>query len=175
MFSFRGGSCLFAVALSACAVKPAVAPDPGPELGAVLGDSEVAKWDIDISGDGQGLPPGKGSVAMGQTVYEARCAACHGENGEGGAADPLAGGRGSLTGKAPVRTIGSYWPYAPTIFDYIRRAMPYGAPLSLTNEESYAVTAYLLYINGIVGKGFYADARSLPAVAMPNRNGFTPQ
>lgn len=175
MFSFKRGSCIFAAALSACSAKSADKPDPGPALGQVLNDSEVAKWDIDIAADGRGLPSGGGSVVMGQKVYETRCASCHGENGENGAADPLVGGKGSLTGQKPLRTIGSYWPHAPTIFDYVRRAMPYGAPLSLTNEETYAVTAYLLYINRIVGNDFYADAKSLPAVAMPNRNGFLPQ
>lgn len=175
MFSFKEGSCIFAIALSACNAKPTEKSDHGPALGEVLSDSEVAKWDIDIGADGQGLPFGGGSVAMGQTVYESRCASCHGEYGKDGAADPLAGGQGSLTGQTPVRTIGSYWPHAPTIFDYVRRAMPYGAPLSLTNDESYAVTAYLLYINRIVGGGFHADAKSLPAVVMPNRNGFLPQ
>jgi len=148
--------------------------EAGSGLGKEASKSEVAAWDIDIGPNGEGLPSGEGSVAAGRDVFEIRCAACHGQNGEGGLADRLAGGKGSLAGQKPLRTIGSYWPYAPIIFDYVRRAMPYGAPLSLTDQETYAVTAYLLNINGIVGPDFVANRDSLPKVKMPNKGGFIP-
>lgn len=133
---------------------------------------EIAGWNIDIGRDGRGLPPGSGTVSQGREIFAQQCAACHGEKGEGGVGDRLVGGQGTLATAKPVRTVGSYWPYAPTLFDYIRRAMPQNAPQSLSNDEVYAVSAYILSLNGIVPADATLDARSLAAVRMPNRDGF---
>lgn len=141
-------------------------------VGTALSAGAVAPWNIDVSADGAGLPPGHGSVADGKKLYDSQCAACHGAKGEGGIADKLVGGIGSLKADKPVKTIGSFWPYATTLYDFIGRAMPYTAPKSLKPEEVYAVTAYLLNLNGIVPADAVLDAHSLPRVAMPNRNGF---
>ena len=143
-----------------------------PGLGQVLGEDQVAAVDFTILPDGTGLPAGQGGVEEGRTLYEQWCRACHGEAGKGGPNDRLVGGVGSLASDAPVKTIGSYWPYATTVFDYIRRAMPYTAPGSLSADDVYALTAYLLHENGIVGEDAVMDADALPAVVMPNREGF---
>jgi cytochrome c len=160
-----------AVMLAAC--TPA-APTQRLGLGQMPTAQQIRGWDIDVRGDGAGLPAGSGSVAQGQAIYQARCLACHGVNGEKGTAPRLAGGQGTLAGKAPVLTVGSYWPYAPTLFDYIRRAMPLDSPQSLTADEVYAVTAYTLHLNGIVAADAVLDAGTLAAIRMPNRNGFRP-
>ncbi|WP_027173872.1 cytochrome c [Methylobacterium sp. 10] len=133
----------------------------------------LAPWDIEVRADGQGLPAGHGSVRQGEALFGARCAGCHGAQGEGSAADRLAGGLGSLATGKPVRTVGSFWPHATTLFDYIRRAMPYDAPQSLSADETYALSAYVLHLNGILPEGAELDAASLPKVRMPNRDGFT--
>ena len=135
---------------------------------------EIAAEDIDVRADGAGLPDGQGSVARGVVVYAAKCAICHGERGEKpvSGALRLVGGRGSLATPGAVQTVGSYWPYATTLFDYIRRAMPFTAPQSLSADEVYAVTAYVLRLNDIVPDGTVLDAGSLPKVRMPNRDGF---
>jgi cytochrome c len=133
---------------------------------------ELAAWDISIPPSGAGLPAGSGTVRDGAVVYEQKCAACHGVKGVGKPADPLAGGHGTLATKTPLRTVGSYWPYATTLFDYVRRAMPITNPLSLTNDEAYAVSAYVLYLNGIVAEDARMSAQTLPQVKMPNRDGF---
>ena len=143
-------------------------------LGRLATAAEIRGWDIDITPDGQGLPAGSGTVAEGRTLYAARCAACHGNAGQGATAPRLVGGTGSLASKSPVRTVGSFWPYAPTVFDYVYRSMPFDKPMSLTAPEVYGVTAFLLHANGIVGADAVMDARSLPAVKMPNRDGFMP-
>src|SRR6266480_6818576 len=162
---------VFAAALAACAsLQPA--PGKPPAFGASVSAEEVARWDISIPPSGAGLPGGGGSARQGLKVYEEKCQSCHGAKGVGKPADPLAGGIGSLAGKTPLRTVGSYWPYATTLFDYTRRAMPVTNPSSLTNDEAYAVTAYLLYLNGIVAESDQMNARSLPHVKMPNRDGF---
>ncbi len=147
----------------------------GANLGHPATDAEVAAWDISIGPDGTGLPAGSGTARDGAAVYEAKCLSCHGEGGAGGEglADPLVGGIGSLASGQPVKTVGSYWPYATTLFDYIRRAMPFDAPLSLTDDEVYAVSAYLLWRNdGIVAEDQVLDAKTLPAIKMPNSDGF---
>lgn len=145
----------------------------GPKLGVPATPEQIAGWDIGIGPDGDGLPEGSGTAAAGAEIYAMKCLACHGAEGAGQPNDRLAGGHGSLTEVAPVRTIGSYWPYATTVFDYIRRAMPYTQPQSLSNDEVYALTAYLLQVNGIIEDDEVMDARSLPRVEMPNRDGFT--
>ncbi|MBI3376046.1 MAG: c-type cytochrome [Betaproteobacteria bacterium] len=134
---------------------------------------EIAGWDIDVSPDGKGLPKGSSTAAKGKPLYELHCGACHGMTGEGKPADRLVGGRGTLNTDNPVMTVGSYWPYAPTVYDYVNRAMPFNAPQSLAPDEIYGITAYLLFVNGIIGENEVMDASSLPMVQMPNRKGFT--
>ncbi|MBM3396475.1 MAG: cytochrome c [Betaproteobacteria bacterium] len=135
----------------------------------------VRTWDIDVRPNGEGLPAGQGSVAQGRLVYERRCLACHGTLGQGGPHDRLAGGMGSLSTASPIKTVGSFWPYATTLFDYIRRAMPFEAPQTLSGDEVYAVVAYVLHLNELLPPDATLDARSLPAVRMPNREGFRSQ
>ena len=144
----------------------------GPGLGVELTAEQIAAWDINIAPDGAGLPPGSGNARQGAEVFAVKCIACHSTDGEGGLNDPLVGGHGSLNSPEPLRTVGSYWPYATTVFDYIRRAMPYALPQSLTDDETYALTAYVLQLNGILGEDDVMDAESLPRVEMPNRDGF---
>ena len=140
-------------------------------------DEELARF-VSPLPDGRGLPKGSGSVAAGKKVYETQCAACHGMNLEGGQGDRLVGGRGSLSGndpaKPPIKTVESYWPYATTLFDYIKRAMPLTAPGSMSNDDVYAVSAYILARGRIVPEDATLDGRSLAAVKMPNRDGFIP-
>jgi S-disulfanyl-L-cysteine oxidoreductase SoxD len=150
------------------------AADTAPlRIGHLATPAEIAGWDIDVRADGRGLPAGHGSVREGETVFAQTCAACHGARGEGKPADRLVGGSDTLATSKPVRTVGSYWPYATTLFDYIRRAMPFNAPQSLTGDQVYAVSAYILYLNKIVPEDTVLDATSLPRVVMPNRKGFT--
>jgi S-disulfanyl-L-cysteine oxidoreductase SoxD len=163
-----------ATLLSACATST---NDPSsgssvPSFGRVATAQEVAAWDISIPPSGAGLPAGSGTAKRGEAVYVAQCQACHGPKGVGKPADPLVGGVGSLASPKPVRTVGSYWPYATTLFDYTRRSMPLTKPLSLSNDEVYSVTAYLLYLNGIIGENAEINAQTLPQVKMPNRDGF---
>lgn len=143
-------------------------------LGVPISKEEIAKVDISITPDGVGLPTGSGSVSHGKAIYDAQCAACHGDSGASGddLADPLVGGLGTLASEAPAKTVGSFWPYASTLFDYTRRAMPLNAPLSLSDDEVYAVTAYLLFLNEIVAEDTVLDQKTLNDVKMPNRNGF---
>ena len=144
-------------------------------LGTLATPEQIAGWDIDVRPDGKGLPPGKGAVFPGEEIYLQQCAVCHGEFGEGvGRYPALVGGEETLASDDPVKTVGSYWPYAPTVFDYIKRTMPFGAAQTLTDSQVYALTAFLLNMHGIVDDDFVADASSLPAVEMPNRHGFVP-
>jgi mono/diheme cytochrome c family protein len=166
----RKSELLAYAALLVCAAAPAQAQVYG--FGRPATPAVIAAWDIDVSPSGAGLPLGSGSVAAGQAVYAAQCAACHGAKGEGKPADVLVGGQGSLASDKPLKTIGSFWPYATTVFDFIRRAMPYQAPQSLSADEVYAVTAYLLHLNGIVPADAVLDATTLAQVRMPNRDGF---
>ncbi len=158
-----------AASLVACAAQ---APSRQPAFGAAVSAEEIARWDISIPPSGAGLPAGSGTAKQGATVYGAKCLACHGEKGAGKPADVLVGGIGSLATARPVRTVGSYWPYATTLFDYVRRAMPITNPLSLSDDEVYAVSAYVLFLNGIVGEDAVMNAQTLPQVKMPNRDGF---
>jgi len=141
-------------------------------IGRAATPAEIAGWNIDIGRDGSGLPPGSGTVTHGREVFAQQCAACHGDRGEGGVGDKLAGGQGTIATAKPVRTVGSYWPYAPTLFDYIRRAMPQNAPQSLSNEDVYAVSAYILNLNGLLSADMTLDAKMLAAIKMPNRDKF---
>lgn len=142
-------------------------------LGRKATEAEIAVLNIDVAPNGAGLPAGKGSVAEGKVVYDSKCAACHGAKGEGKPADRLVGGVGSLKTGKPVKTVGSFWPYATIVYDYVYRSMPYDRPQSLTPGETYAVTAYLLHLNDIVAASTTLDATSLPKVRMPNQDGFT--
>src|SRR5882762_8569378 len=141
-------------------------------IGRAATPAEIAGWNIDIDSEGHNLPPGSGTVSHGHEVFDQQCAACHGAKGEGGLGDRLAGGQGTLATPKPVRTVGSYWPYAPTLFDYIRRAMPQNAPQSLSNDDVYAVSAYVLNLNGLLPVDTVLDAKRLAAIRMPNRDGF---
>lgn len=171
-----GALTLVVLATTAHAQKPAAAPK-SYGLGSIATDSELKRFTSPLP-DGRGLPTGAGSVAQGRAVYMQSCSSCHGEKLEGGVGDRLVGGRGSLINhdatKAPVKTVESYWPYATTLFDYIKRAMPMNAPGSLTDDQVYAVSAYILSQAKIVPDGATLDARSLAAVRMPNRDGFIP-
>jgi cytochrome c len=159
------------VTLAATLLATAAAQD-GPNLGTTPNPELIAAWDISVAADGTGLPPGSGTAIEGEPLYALNCLVCHGEEGEGLINDRLVGGHGTIGGPAPTKTIGSYWPYATTIFDYIRRAMPYLQPQSLRDDETYALTAYLLYLNGIIDDDQVIDAQTLPEVEMPNRKNF---
>lgn len=143
-----------------------------PRLGAPLTSDQLKPWEITIYPDGRGLPNGRGTAREGKAVYEAKCLSCHGPGGRGHTAEELAGERAPLTEPEPAKTIGNYWPYATTVFDFIRRSMPMGAPGSLTVDEVYAVTAYLLAANKVIAEDAELNERTLPAVRMPNRDGF---
>ncbi|WP_441228405.1 c-type cytochrome [Tardiphaga sp. 20_F10_N6_6] len=136
---------------------------------------EISLWDIDVRPDGKGLPDGTGSVTRGKLVYEDNCSACHGVKGNDGIKDRLFGGQGSLASNTPLKTVGSFWPYATTLFDYIHRAMPYQAPGSLSTDDTYAVAAYILSLNGVLPANGKLDKHSLPNIKMPNRDGFIPE
>lgn len=165
--------------LAAVAVSAAALAQTAPyNLGRAPADAEIRAWDITISSDGKGLPPESGTAKEGATLYARQCANCHGSAGSEdlstGARFPLVGGQDSLTSRHPVRTIGSYWPFATTVWDFINRAMPIGAEGSLKADEVYALTAFLLYRNGILKEADVMDAKSLPKVEMPNRKSFSP-
>ena len=162
--------------LTVCAALLVAAPATmaqTPQFGQPIAPSDIAPSDISIGPDGAGLPPGRGTALQGEAIYAAKCQACHGEKGTGKPNDPLVGGMGTLApDKVPMKTVGSYWPYATTLFDYIRRSMPFQESQSLTSEEVYAVSAYILNLNGIIGANDVLDAQSLPKVRMPNQDGF---
>jgi mono/diheme cytochrome c family protein len=160
-------------AWSALAVGCGGALAEGPNLGKAASPDEIASWDVSIGPDGAGLPAGSGTPQQGEQVYLAKCLACHGEKGLGKPNDQLVGGQGSLQpGQVPIKTVGSFWPYATTVFDYVRRAMPLNDPKSLRDDEVYAVVAYILRLNGAIAENDKMDAQTLPAVRMPNRDGF---
>ena len=143
-------------------------------IGKPISEADLSAWNIDVAPNGHGLPNGNGDVATGGRIFAAKCAACHGAKGEGLIGDQLIGGAGTLATANPRRTVGSYWPYATTLFDYIRRAMPYNAPQSLSADEVYALSAWILNRNGIVPDDARLDAQTLAAIRMPNRDGFVP-
>jgi S-disulfanyl-L-cysteine oxidoreductase SoxD len=143
-------------------------------VGRPAAQEDIRAWNIDVSPTGDGLPPGQGTVKEGDRIFAAKCAACHGPTGVEGPKDRLVGGMNSLNSPKPVRTVGSYWPYATTLYDYIHRAMPFNAPQSLAPDEVYSLVAWLLHQNGIIPEDVVVDARSLPGIQMPNRDGFVP-
>jgi mono/diheme cytochrome c family protein len=160
----------FAAVALAC-VTSAQAQSPYG-IGRPATPAEISGWNIDVDRYGNNLPSGSGSVSHGQEVFDQQCAACHGAKGEGAVGDRLVGGQGTLATPTPVRTVGSFWPYAPTLFDYIRRAMPQNAPQSLSNDDVYAVSAYILNLNGLLAADAMLDAKTLSAIKMPNRSMF---
>ncbi|MCB1858589.1 MAG: cytochrome c [Gammaproteobacteria bacterium] len=165
---------MYPLLLAVLMAPPVAAVSPGFGWGVPASPEDIRANDYLVTKDGVGLPPGGGTALEGELLYRQRCEKCHGSLGRGASAEELVGGIGSLSSENPDRTIGSYWPYAPTLFDYIRRAMPIDAPLSLTDPEVYAVAAYLLYLNHLISETQVMDAQSLPRVVMPNRNGFVP-
>jgi S-disulfanyl-L-cysteine oxidoreductase SoxD len=163
---FYGLAILLAVALTSNAVRA-----QAPKLGKPISEADVSGWDINVLPDGTGLPPGSGSPADGARIYAAKCAACHGQEGKGGSNAKLIGGE-PIKSIDAEKTIANFWPYSTTVFDYIRRTMPFRQPRSLTNDEVYALTAYILSINKIIGANDTMNAQTLPRVRMPNRDGF---
>lgn len=141
-------------------------------LGSPATNQEIAGWNIDVQPDGTGLPPGRGTVAEGAQLYAQQCVMCHGDKGQGKPMDQIAGGKGTLATDKPIKTVGSYWPYATTLYDYIHRAMPFNTPQSLSSDQVYAASAYVLYLNGLVNENAVMDAKTLPRVRMPNADGF---
>ena len=172
MSMFEKSALAAALIVAACCARAADAP----ALGTPVTEADIAAWNIEISPDGAGLPPGAGTAAEGEKVFAGKCQRCHGAGGAGKPNDRLVGGFGTLStpDKPAVKTVGSFWPYATTLFDYTRRAMPWDAPKSLSDAEVYAVTAFILRENKIIGDGDVMDAASLPKVRMPNREGFVP-
>jgi S-disulfanyl-L-cysteine oxidoreductase SoxD len=169
------------VCAGACLVLGGAAPAQTPEyknIGRTPTQQEIQAWDISIGPDGKGLPPGQGSAKDGAPIFAAKCAVCHGDQGQGGKIGPrVVGGIAdteTLASLKPVRSVGGYWPYATTVWDFIRRAMPRDNNGTLTPNEVYAVTAFILWKSGIIQEGDVLDAKTLPQVKMPNRNGFVP-
>ena len=162
---------LGALALGASVALGALALAESPKLGKPITQADLAEWDINVLPDGTNLPAGSGKAADGAKIFAQKCVACHGENGQGGTAVRLIGGppKATLDGG---KTIANYWPYATTVFDFIRRAMPWQQPKTLSDDEVYAVTAYILALNKIVGEEDVINSETLPKVKMPNRDGF---
>ena len=164
----RSHEIAFVVAITLAGVASAQ-PQTRYGIGHVATEAEIAGWNIDVDREGRNLPAGGGTVARGHQVYDEQCATCHGDKGQGGLGDRLSGGAGTLNTPNPIKTVGSYWPYATTLFDYIRRAMPLTTPQSLSNEDVYSVAGYVLYLNGLLDADAMVDAKTLLAVKMPNR------
>ncbi len=163
---------LISLVLCLAVLSPAAAEKLG--IGRALTPEELKGWDIAVRPDGHGAPPGKGTAAQGEEIFQTQCASCHGEFGEGKDRWPtLAGGHGTLKHDRPEKTVGSYWPYASTVFDYIKRAMPFGNAQSLSNDEVYALTAYVLQLNDVItDPKFELNAKTMQAIRMPNAKGF---
>jgi len=163
---------LCGVIATAALLLTAGAATEAADFGRVPTDAEIAAVNIDVKPDGSGLPAGSGTVAAGERIFGAQCAACHGATGVEGPRDRLVGGRGSLASAKPIKTVGSYWQYAPTLYDYVNRAMPFTAPGTLKPDEVYSVVAFILNRNGIIADGEVMNRTSLPLIRMPNRDGF---
>jgi len=175
MFRWLARVGLFGLVTVAAVGAPAVrAQLPAYRVGRAPTAQEIKAWDLTIPFDGEGLPAGSGTAALGKPIYLDRCAACHGDEGEDRKYSALVGGQGTLATNKPLLTIGSFWQYAPTLWSYIRRTQPVDEPGSLSADEVYAVTAYLLYLNRVIGEQEVLDARTLPQIKMPNRDRFVP-
>lgn len=160
------------IAVCALLLSSHASADEDDAFGTSASADDVARVWLTVMPDGENLPAGSGSAREGKPLYDVHCASCHGFDGEGTLANRIAGGRDTLASDSPVKTVGSYWPSATTIFDYVRRSMPYQAPMSLSNDDYYAITAYVLHLNDIVAADEEIDAASLPGIVMPNRDGF---
>jgi S-disulfanyl-L-cysteine oxidoreductase SoxD len=164
---------LFIICAVIALAAPTAAQTQRYNLGHPATPEKIRELDISVAPDGSGLPRGHGTVEQGRIVYQTLCANCHGDRGQGATHYPaLVGGRGTLPSKNPVRTVGSYWPYATTVWDFVHRTMPYPRPGSLSANETYAVTAFILYLNGIIDEKAELNEATLPRVIMPNRDGF---
>ena len=163
-------NCAAGIIFGVSVARAAMAADL-PNLGKPIDPKDIAPWDISIMPDGTGLPPGSGTPAQGAPIFAQKCAMCHGEGGKGGIAAPVTNfaPKASLDGG---KSIANFWPYATTVFDFIRRAMPYNKPHSLTDQEVYALTAYVLRLNNLISENDVIDAKTLPKVKMPNRDNF---
>jgi len=159
-------------AAAALLLAAGAASADGPNLGKRLNAAEIAAWDLSVLPDGGNLPPGSGTPAQGARIFAQKCVACHGEMGKGGISAALVGGGPLTTISGGQKTIANFWPYPTTVFDIIRRAMPWQQPKSLTNDEVYALTAYIFALNKLIGEDATMNAETLPAVRMPNRDGF---
>lgn len=157
----------------ACALV-AAAQSPKHGVGRAPSEQEIRALGITVAPDGTGLPDGSGSAVEGRALFAQRCAKCHGEKGTGDLGPPLVGGQGSLATAKPLKTVGSFWPHATSVWNYVNRAMPFNQPGLLTPPEVYSAVAYILYLNGIVGEKEVLNAKTLPKVRMPNRDGFVP-
>lgn len=173
---FTSKKLISALALTGfCAAAFVSSAQESVRLGTPVSEADLAGFDLIAEPSGAGFPSGSGTAAQGKAIFESRCAACHGLNGEGNSAATIIVGGDMQSEDTPLRTVGSYWPYASTVFDFIRRAMPADAPKSLSDEEAYQVAAYVLYLNGLVGENEVLNAETLPQVRMPNADGFIDQ
>ncbi|MEX2262970.1 MAG: c-type cytochrome [Bryobacteraceae bacterium] len=157
-------ACFFATGL--------LAQSPRYGVGRTPTDQEIRALGATVAPDGTGLPEGSGTAVEGRALFALRCAKCHGEKGAGDVGPPLVGGRGSLATPKPLKTVGSFWPYATALWNYVNRAMPFNEPGSLTDSQVYAAVAYILHLNEIVRENEVLNARTLPKIRMPNRDGF---
>jgi S-disulfanyl-L-cysteine oxidoreductase SoxD len=174
MFTRKIGSGLVTLATLLLSALPANAE--GPNLGQPISQADLVPWDLTVMPDGTGLPPGSGTPAQGKALFADNCAFCHGDEGKGGIVEAVVvNNPPPLSGPGSVKSIGNFWPVATTLFDFIRRAMPFTQPRSLTDDQIYALTAYLLYMNKVIGEADRMDATSLPRVKMPNRDNFFPE
>jgi S-disulfanyl-L-cysteine oxidoreductase SoxD len=162
-------------AVVALGLVASLARAEGPGLGVPISESDIAAWDLTVFPSGANLPPGSGTAAQGAPIYAEKCALCHGVNAEGGIAASLVGGEPLTTGIDVVKTVANFWASATTLFDFTRRQMPWQAPRTLTDDEVYALTAYILALNDIIDDDDVMNAKTLPAVRMPNRDGFMPR
>lgn len=172
MFTHESRGAVPLVIIVLALASSAASAQQGPNLGKPITPADIAAWDISIMPDGTGLPAGSGTSAEGSRIYAVKCVGCHGPNAAGGLAAALVGGAPLTNGIETTKTIANFWPYATTLFDFTRRTMPWIQPRTLTNDEVYALTAYLLAINKIVGENEVMNAQTLPKVRMPNRDGF---
>ena len=163
---------LLALALLAAWMAPAGSQEARIQLGTPIGEDQLRGFDLIAAPDGSGMPPGSGNARQGRDIYNLHCLACHNIDGGGVSANTVIAGGDMQSEEPPLRTVGSYWPHASTLFDFIRRAMPADAPKSLTDEEAYQVTAYVLFLNGIIGEDEFIDRETLTAIVMPNGDGF---
>jgi cytochrome c len=176
MFTHKLGAAGCAATLAGLLLFALPVGAEGPNLGQPISQADLAPWDLTIMPDGTGLPPGRGTPAQSKPLFADNCALCHGDEGKGGIAEAVVVNNPSpLSGPGSVKSIGNFWPAATTIFDFIRRAMPFTQPRSLTDDQVYALTAYLLYMNKVIGEADTMDAKSLPQVKMPNRDNFFPE